>query len=234
MRKLAVLAACTVLLGCGQKPGGSTGGGSADLATPEDKVSYIIGLQMGKSLAEQHVSVKEDLLLRGYHDGQSGSKALMTEDEIRTTMMAFQQQLMNAQRTRDSSASIDNQKEGEAFLATNHSKDGVQTTASGLQYKVIKEGSGPHPLKTSMVTVHYRGTLLNGDEFDSSYQRNEPATFPLNQVIPGWTEGLQLMTPGSKFQFWIPSALAYGEGGSPPKIGPNSTLSFEVELLSFK
>ena len=143
---------------------------------------------------------------------------MLTDDEIRNTMMDFQQQMMSAQHAKDSSSAITNVKEGNDFLDSNKSKDGVKTTSSGLQYKVEKEGTGPHPSRTSVVTVHYRGTLLNGDEFDSSYSRGKPASLEL----------------GSKYQFWIPSALAYGEGGSPPKIGPNATLMFEVELLSFK
>jgi len=147
--------------------------------------------------------------------------------------MGFQQKMMAMQHSKDSLASGSNQTEGIKFLAENKSKPGVVTTSSGLQYKVITQGSGPKPTKTGSVTVNYKGTLLNGDEFDSS-THNGPATFRLDRVIAGWTEGLQLMSKGAKFQFWIPAALAYGEGGSPPKIGPNATLVFEVELLDIK
>jgi FKBP-type peptidyl-prolyl cis-trans isomerase len=158
----------------------------------------------------------------------------MADSTMQATLMAFQVRMMGIQHERDSIAGIENRSTGEQFLAGNKGKDGVKTTASGLQYKVLKEGTGPRPQPTSQVTVHYKGTLLDGKQFDSSYDRREPATFPLNRVIPGWTEGVQLMTVGSKYQFWIPSDLAYGPQGSPPTIPPNSTLVFEVELLSFK
>ena len=149
-------------------------------------------------------------------------------------MTSFQVKMAGMQRQKDSVAQIENRKTGDDFLASNKTKAGVKTTPSGLQYKVLSEGSGPRPMATSQVTVHYKGTLLDGKQFDSSYDRGQPATFALNQVIPGWTEGVQLMNVGSKYQFWIPGELAYGQHGSPPTIPPNSTLVFEVELLSFK
>jgi FKBP-type peptidyl-prolyl cis-trans isomerase len=222
------LAACAIVAGCAQQAG------SGKLATTDDSVSYILGYKMGENLKQQSVPAKPELVFRGLREAMSGTKAEMADSTMQATLMAFQVRMMGIQHERDSIAGIENRSTGEQFLAGNKGKDGVKTTASGLQYKVLKEGTGPRPQPTSQVTVHYKGTLLDGKQFDSSYDRREPATFPLNRVIPGWTEGVQLMTVGSKYQFWIPSDLAYGPQGSPPTIPPNSTLVFEVELLSFK
>ena len=230
MRILALAALGAMVLGCGQQ----AGTGSTKLASQEDSVSYILGYKMGENLRQQSVPVKPDIIFNGMKAGFSGAPATMHDSVMQTVMMAFQVRMMGIQHQKDSAAAIDNQKSGTEFLASNKTKDGVKTTPSGLQYKVLKEGSGAKPTATSTVTVHYKGTLLDGKQFDSSYDRGQPATFQLNQVIPGWTEGVQLMTPGSKYQFWIPGNLGYGPQGSPPTIPPNATLVFEVELLAVK
>jgi FKBP-type peptidyl-prolyl cis-trans isomerase FkpA len=153
---------------------------------------------------------------------------------MQAVMMNFQTRMIMQQRQKDSLSGEANRREGEKFLAENRSHEGVKTTASGLQYQVLTAGTGPRPQQSSLVTVHYKGTLLDGTEFDSSYRHGQPATFTLNQVIPGWTEGVQLMNVGSKYRFWIPSHLAYGPQGSPPDIPPDAVLVFEIELISFK
>ena len=158
----------------------------------------------------------------------------MSKEERDKTLQAFQKEMMEKQIAASKEAAEKNKAEGEKFLAENKTKDGVKTTASGLQYKVLKEGSGASPKETDTVVTNYRGTLIDGTEFDSSYKRNEPASFPVNRVIKGWTEALQLMKPGAKYQLFIPSSLAYGERGAGQLIGPNATLIFEVELLSIK
>lgn len=200
-----------------------------NLKDQKDKASYAIGLNIGMNFNRQKINVSPDVLYSGIKDGMAG-KPQMTEAEVKEAMEAFQKDMESQMKT----AGEKNLKDGEKFLAENKKKDGVKTTASGLQYKVIKEGSGAQPKDTDTVTVHYRGTLIDGTEFDSSFKRNEPATFPLNAVIKGWTEGVQLMKTGGKYQFFIPSKLGYGERGAGSDIGPNSTLIFDVELINIK
>ena len=180
------------------------------------------------------MEINPDVLLKGLRDGLAGAKSLLTDEQIKETMAAFQKEMMEKQAAAQKELGEKNLAAGEKFLAENKKKEGVKTTASGLQYKVLKEGSGESPKETDTVVTNYRGTLLDGTEFDSSYKRNEPATFPVNRVIKGWTEALMLMKPGAKYQLWIPAALGYGERGVGKDIGPNSTLVFEVELLSIK
>ncbi len=199
-----------------------------DLKTQKEKLSYIIGLDIGRNLKSQSVDVDQSALSKGIKDALSGGKPSLTDEEIRETMTAFQKEMIAKRQA----LAEKNKKEGEAFLAENKKKKGVTTLPSGLQYKVITPGKGKKPKPTDTVTVQYRGTLIDGTEFDSSYRRGQPATFPVNGVIPGWTEALTLMQEGAKWQIFVPSNLAYGEKGSGAQIGPNATLIFEVELIS--
>ncbi|MBI5967497.1 MAG: FKBP-type peptidyl-prolyl cis-trans isomerase [Deltaproteobacteria bacterium] len=199
-----------------------------------DKVSYIIGMDIGKNLKNQSIDIDADILAKGIKDALSGGKPLLTEQEIRETLAAFQKEMMAKQEELTKGLGEKNKKEGEAFLADNKKKEGVKTLASGWQYKVIKAGTGNKPQITDTVTTHYRGTLIDGTEFDSSYRRGKPATFPVKGVIPGWTEALQLMEEGAKWQLFIPPHLAYGERGAGRAIGPNVTLIFEIELISIQ
>ena len=195
----------------------------------KDKVSYSIGMQIGFNLGRQKVDVNPDMLAAGIKDAISG-KPLLTTEQVKDIMSQFEKDMEQKQKQ----AGEKNKTEGEKFLEDNKKKPGVKTTASGLQYKVEKEGTGAPPKPTDMVTVNYRGTLIDGTEFDSSYKRNQPATFPVNGVIKGWTEALQLMKKGAKYQLFIPASLAYGERAMGPDIGPNSTLIFDVELQDVK
>jgi FKBP-type peptidyl-prolyl cis-trans isomerase FklB len=199
-----------------------------------DKVSYSIGLDIGKSFKQQGIEINTVALIQGIKDALAGTQPMMSDTEIQSCMEAFQTEMMNKQNPTMKDAGDKNTKDGEAFLADNKKKDGVVTTASGLQYKVITAGSGPKPKPTDTVTVHYRGTLIDGKVFDSSYDRKEPATFPVNGVIQGWQEALQLMPVGSKYELYIPANLAYGARGAGQDIGPNSVLVFQVELLAIK
>jgi FKBP-type peptidyl-prolyl cis-trans isomerase FklB len=200
----------------------------------QDKVSYGIGLRIGRDFKAQQVELNPDLLMRGIKDGLGDVEPLLTEEQIRETMVAFQQEMIEREKTRLEEASTKNAAEGKKYLEANAKKEGVVTLPSGLQYKVITEGTGKQPTAENIVKVHYRGTLIDGTEFDSSYERNEPAEFPVGGVIPGWTEALQLMKEGAKWQLVLPAELAYGERGAGPRIGPNATLLFEVELLEVK
>ena len=195
-----------------------------DFAKPESKFSYAIGQEMGNSLKEIKGKIDIPTLVKGMEDQLGGKKPVMTEQE---QAQIKQEVFMSLQKEKGEAGLLAENK----FFAENKTKPGVITTQSGLQYIVLQEGKGPKPKATDNVTVHYQGTLLDGKEFDSSYKRGEPVTFPLNGVIPGWTEGVQLMSVGAKYKFFIPSKLGYGERGAGGAIPPNATLVFEVELL---
>jgi len=200
------------------------------LKSQKEKVSYIIGMEIGSNLKKQLADVDSTILAKGIQDALTDRKPLLTEKEIQETMAAFQKEMM----VKQTEVAKKNKAEGEAFLSENKKKEGVKALPSGLQYKVIKAGTGKKPKSNDTVTVHYRGTLINGAEFDSSYKRGQPVSFQVSGVIPGWTEALQLMEVGAKWQLFIPSNLAYGEQGAGRDIGPNATLIFEVELVSIQ
>src|ERR1700759_605953 len=201
------------------------------LSTEKDKQSYAIGLNVGKSLHRDDIDVDPKIVLQGLQDAMSDGKVLLTDDQIKTVMTDLQSQVRQKQEAKRLAMAETNKKDGAAFLAANASKEGVVTLPSGLQYKILSPGTGPKPTAGDMVVCNYKGTLLDGTEFDSSYKRGQPATFPVSGVIKGWTEALQLMPVGSKWQLFIPPSLAYGERAQGP-IGPNATLVFEVELMS--
>ena len=203
-----------------------------DLTNPKQKASYAVGLDLAAKLNRQELDLDAKALTAGIADGFAGKPAL-TEEQKEAAIMDLQKSAMARAEEKQKAAGGTNLAAGEAFLVENAKKEGVKTTASGLQYKVIKSGTGPSPKMTDVVKVHYHGKLIDGTVFDSSVRRNTPATFPVNGVIPGWTEALQLMKVGDKWQLVIPPKLAYGENGSGP-IGPNSVLIFEVELLGIE
>jgi len=204
------------------------------LKDQKEKISYIIGMDIGGNFKKQSIDIDPDIMARGIKDGFSGAKPLLSEQEAREVMTAFDKEMKVKQEAAQKAAGEKNKKEGEVFLAENKKKEGVKILPSGLQYKVIKPGTGKKPAATDTVTTHYKGTLIDGTEFDSSYKRGKPATFPVNGVIPGWTEALQLMEEGAQWQLFIPSNLAYGERGAGRVIGPHATLIFEVELISIQ
>ena len=205
-----------------------------ELKDQKEKLSYVIGIDIGKALQKQGVPIDPDLVAKGIKDGVLGGKLLMSDQEIQETMMAFQKEMRAKQEEANKQIGEKNKKEGEIFLAQNKTKEGVKTLPSGLQYKVVKAGTGKKPKATDTVVTHYKGTLLDGTEFDSSFKRNQPATFKVNGVIRGWTEALQLMEEGAKWILYVPAALAYGDRGAGQQIGPNATLIFEVELISIQ
>lgn len=204
-----------------------------ELKDAKQKASYAIGMDIGSNFKRQDLDVDAKALTAGIADTLTG-KTQLTEAEAKEVLNEFRTQMMAKMEAKQKTDGDKNAKEGEAFLATNAKKEGVKTTASGLQYKVLKSGAGKTPKASDTVKVHYHGTLVDGSVFDSSVQRGEPATFPVGQVIPGWTEVLQLMKEGDKWQVYIPGKLAYGERSPSPKIGANSTLIFDVELLSIE
>lgn len=204
--------------------------GIEGLKTEREQVSYMIGLDMAKSLTPIKDDLDVDVLAQAMADSFAGKPPKMTEEQSLEVQQAFTAKLQAKQEAERAAASEKGKAEGAKFLADNKAKPGVQVTESGLQYQVVRQGNGPKPAPTDVVRVHYKGTLLDGTTFDSSYDRGQPAEFGLNQVIPGWAEGVALMPVGSKYTFWIPSELGYGEAGGGP-IPPNSMLTFEVELL---
>ena len=193
-----------------------------------------IGTGYSQGLKKQSVDVDWNLIAQGMKDAAAGSKTRLTQDEAKAVLNEVQTEIQKQQQEKAQQAAAANKTEGEAFLAANKSKDGVVTLPSGLQYKILTAGAGPKPTASDSVKCNYRGTLIDGKEFDSSYKRGQPATFEVGQVIKGWTEALQLMPVGSKWQIFVPSSLGYGERGAGAEIGPNATLIFEVELLSIE
>jgi FKBP-type peptidyl-prolyl cis-trans isomerase FklB len=204
------------------------------LKTQKQKASYAMGMNIGTGLRKQSIDIDPAILARGLRDAFSNGKTLLTEDEARAILTQLQADLRKKQQDAAQQVGEANKKQGVAFLEANKAKEGVVALPSGLQYKVLQEGTGPKPAATDQVVCNYRGTLLDGTEFDSSYKRGQPATFPVTGVIKGWTEALQLMPVGSKWQLFVPAELAYAEHGAGGQIGPNATLIFEVELVSIK
>jgi FKBP-type peptidyl-prolyl cis-trans isomerase len=204
------------------------------LKTQKEKFSYALGMNIGNGMHRQGVEIDPNILARGIKDALAGRKSLLTDEEARTVVMQVQNEVRQKQQEKAKAAGATNKKEGDEFLAANKTKPGVVTLPSGLQYKVLTQGTGPKPAATDSVVCNYRGTLINGKEFDSSYKGGKPLTFPVDGVIKGWTEALQLMPVGSKWQLFIPPDLAYGERGAGADIGPDTTLIFEVELLSIE
>lgn len=208
------------------------GAAPVTLKTDNEKQSYAMGMNLGLGLKHQGMALDPALVARGMKDVLNGGKTILTEDEARAAVQQLQTDVKQKMDAKAREAGASNRKEGEAFLAANKAKEGVVALPSGLQYKILQAGDGPKPTASDTVTCNYRGTLINGKEFDSSYKRGQPASFPLGGVIKGWTEALQMMPVGSKWQLFIPTDLAYGDHPPSPDIEPGDTLIFEVELLS--
>jgi FKBP-type peptidyl-prolyl cis-trans isomerase FklB len=236
MRLIHLTAAVLVSTGfaLAQEPGApaTPAAEGALAAASKGDISYSIGATIAGNLKQQGIDLDFAEFNKGLTDTLEGKKPRLDQAQMQKVMMAFQQEQQRAHQEKAAAAAGKNKEEGAAFLAKNAKEEGVVTTASGLQYKILKQGDGPKPAATDTVKVHYHGTLLSGKVFDSSVDRGEPISFPLNGVIKGWTEGVQLMPVGSKFKFVIPSELAYGDAGAGNDIGPGATLVFEVELLA--
>ena len=230
MRRRLAMAVCAMVA----YSGASFAADAPELKGDKEKISYSIGMDIGGNLRRGSVEVDPDVLAKGLKDSYGGGKTLLTEVQARQAIEDFQKTLMAKKAEEMQKLSEKNKADGEKFLAENAKKEGVKSLPSGLQYKEITPGKGKSPKTTDTVTTHYKGTLIDGTEFDSSYKRGEPISFPVSGVIAGWTEALQLMKEGAKWQLFIPSNLAYGEKGAGRDIGPNATLIFEVELISVK
>ncbi|MDT8442714.1 MAG: FKBP-type peptidyl-prolyl cis-trans isomerase [Desulfuromonadales bacterium] len=230
VRLFAVLIALAYLVGCAPEEANSAP--ELKLDTPKNRISYTIGVNIGQDFKSQKMDVDPDVLLMGLKDSLAGKELQLSDEEMVDEIQAFQQEMQAKMVAEMEAMATTNKTDGEAFLAENAKQEGVVVTESGLQYKVLETGDGESPGPADVATVHYRGTLIDGTQFDSSYDRGEPATFPVGGVIAGWTEALQLMKPGAKWQLFIPSELAYGERGAGQAIGPNATLLFDVELIS--
>ncbi|MDX8380541.1 MAG: FKBP-type peptidyl-prolyl cis-trans isomerase [Ghiorsea sp.] len=233
MKTTLAIILLTGLTACNQGTDKATAN-KKNLETDTQKLSYAMGLDVGKSLKNLETDVDADAFALAVNDVLSGEKVKLPEELAANIKQEFFRKKQASQMAKRKSAGSENKTKGEAFLAENAKKDGIKVTASGLQYEVIKQGDGAKPKPENTVKVHYKGTTIDGTEFDSSYSRGQPISFPLNGVIPGWTEGVALMPVGSKYRFFIPSDLAYGERGAGAKIGPNSTLIFDVELLAIE
>ena len=227
----AVIGIC-LLVGCNEQQ--TPAKAPAPIVTDVDKASYSIGLNMGKQMSQIKDHLNFDIAKQGINDAYNGVELKLSDAEVKTALTEFQQRMQKVQTDNAKVAGDTNKKAGDDFLAGNKSAKDVVTTASGLQYKVITKGKGDSPKSTDTVVTHYKGTLIDGTVFDSSYKRGQPATFPVTGVIKGWTEALQIMNVGSKWQLFIPSDLAYGPRGAGQSIGPNSVLIFEIELLEIK
>jgi FKBP-type peptidyl-prolyl cis-trans isomerase FklB len=230
MRAAALWIALLLPIACGPQEAK----GPVALESEDSKANYSVGYQIGGDFKRQNIPLDEGALVAGLRDAIEGGEARLGEEERRATLTALRQRIVAEGQAQHQAQAEANLAAAKTFLEANRTKEGVQTLPSGLQYKVLQEGTGPKPSPTDTVTVHYRGKLLDGTEFDSSYSRNEPAKFPLNRVIKGWTEGLQLMGEGAKWELYVPPDLGYGERGAGSKIPPQSALVFEVELLKAK
>jgi len=228
---VTMIAAAMVLTVSTQAAGEDPAEPAVQFETDMDKVSYSLGTRIGTGFKQGGVEINLDLFMRGVKDVLAERELALSDEEMQQVMAEFQQRMMARQQEMLRKEAETNLAEGTAFLEENKTKPGVVVLPSGLQYKVLEEGTGRTPTATERVKVNYRGTFVNGEEFDSSYKRNQPAEFQVNRVIAGWTEALQLMKEGAKWQLFIPANLAYGEQGRPPSMPPNSTLIFEVELI---
>ena len=230
LRLFATMSLLAVVLGCAAEETKVVP--EMKLDTPKNRISYTIGVNIGQDFKSQKLDIDAEAFMEGIKDSMAGKELRMTEEEMTSEIQTFQQELQAKMMAEMEAVATKNKADGEAYLADNAKKEGVVVTDSGLQYKVLEAGEGDAPAPSDIVTVHYRGTLVDGTQFDSSYDRGQPATFPVGGVITGWTEALQLMKPGAKYQLAIPSGLAYGERGAGQVIGPNAVLLFDIELIS--